>query len=128
MRPRSLRHTAPSVRRHAGFGLVEILVGVVIGLIALLVIYQALALSEGYKRTTTAGGDAQSAGMISTFILGQDIGNAGNGIAASAQDTASCPSTGNFATTPSPHLLPCAASTSWDGQPTTWQASRSPPC
>ena len=107
MRPRSLRHSAPSARRHAGFGLVEILVGVVIGLIALLVIYQALALSEGYKRTTTAGGDAQSAGMISTFILGQDIGNAGNGIAASAQDTASCPSTGNFATTwrPIPVLI-----------------------
>jgi len=107
MRPRLLCHAVRPARRQAGFGLVEILVGVVIALIALLVIYQALALSEGYKRTTAAGGDAQSAGMISTFILGQDLGNAGNGISASAHDLATCPSTGNFATTwrPIPVLI-----------------------
>jgi type IV pilus assembly protein PilW len=107
MRPRSRRPSARPPRRHAGFGLVEILVGVVIGLIALLVIYQALALSEGYKRTTTAGGDAQSAGMISTFILAQDIGNAGNGIASNAQELANCPPTASFATTwrPIPVLI-----------------------
>ena len=45
------------------------MVGVVIGLLALLIIYQALSLSEGYRRTTTAGGDAQSSGMISSFVL-----------------------------------------------------------
>jgi type IV pilus assembly protein PilW len=107
MRPRLHRHHARPPRRYAGFGLVEILVGVVIGLIALLVIYQALALSEGYKRTTTAGGDAQSAGMISTFVLAQDIGNAGSGVAPNAQELANCPSTGNFATTwrPIPVLI-----------------------
>jgi type IV pilus assembly protein PilW len=107
MRRRPTRPHTRAPRRHAGFGLVEILVGVVIGMIALLVIYQALALSEGYKRTTTAGGDAQSAGMISTFILGQDVGNAGNGISATAQELATCPSTGNFATTwrPIPVLI-----------------------
>ena len=64
-------------RRDAGFGLVEILVGVTIGLIALLIVYQALALSEGYRRTTTAGGDAQSAGMISSFVLASDLANGG---------------------------------------------------
>ena len=107
MHPRFPLHAARPPRRHAGFGLVEILVGVVIGLLALLVIYQALALAEGYKRTTTAGGDAQSAGMISTFILAQDIGNAGNGVASNAQELATCPSTGNFATTwrPIPVLI-----------------------
>jgi len=107
MPARPQRHPARLPRRHAGFGLVEILVGVVIGLIALLVIYQALAVSEGYKRTTTAGGDAQSAGMISTFILGQDIGNAGNGISVTALELGTCPSTGNFATTwrPIPVLI-----------------------
>ena len=107
MRPRPYRPAGCPRLRHAGFGLVEILVGVVIGMIALLVIYQALALSEGYKRTTTAGGDAQSAGMISTFILAQDIGNAGHGIAPNAQELTTCPSTGNFATTwrPIPVLI-----------------------
>ena len=55
-----------SLRAHRrGCGIVEVMVGVVIGLVALLIIYQALALSEGYRRTTTAGGDAQSTGMIS---------------------------------------------------------------
>ena len=60
------------------------MVGVVIGMLALLIIYRGLALSEGYRRTTMAGGDAQSAGMISTFLLAQDISNAGNTIADTA--------------------------------------------
>lgn len=94
-------------RRDAGFGLVEILVGVTIGLIALLIVYQALALSEGYRRTTTAGGDAQSAGMISSFVLASDIANGGHTISESAADLANCPNTGNFATTwrPIPVLI-----------------------
>jgi type IV pilus assembly protein PilW len=90
-----------------GFGLVEIMVGVTIGLLALLIIYQALALSEGYKRTTQAGGDAQSAGMIASFLLAQDLGNAGNTVAESALETAQCPNTGDFVTTwrPIPVLI-----------------------
>jgi type IV pilus assembly protein PilW len=75
----------------AGFGLIEIMVGVVIGLLALLIIYRGLALSEGWRRTTTAGGDAQSAGMISGFLLGQEIANAGNTIADTASDLINCP-------------------------------------
>lgn len=120
MHARPVRFFARQPSRHAGFGLVEIIVGVAIGLLTLLIIYQALALSEGYKRTTTAGGDAQSAGMISTFILGQEIGNAGNGVSSSALDLANCPSTGEFATTwrPIPVLIrdggDAAASDSFD--------------
>lgn len=74
-----------------GFGLVEIMVGVTIGLLALLIVYQVLSLSEGYRRTTTAGGDAQSAGMISSFLLALDASNAGNIIADSAEELAPCP-------------------------------------
>lgn len=81
---------ARAVRQH-GFGLVEIMIGVAIGLLALLIIYQVLALSEGYRRTTTAGGDAQSAGMISTFLLAQDVSNAGNILSDSAQELSTCP-------------------------------------
>jgi len=77
--------------RHHGFGLVEIMVGVTIGLLALLIVYQVLALSEGYRRTTTAGGDAQSAGMISSFLLAQDVSNGGNILSDSAQELATCP-------------------------------------
>ena len=103
MRPRT------TLRRNAarGFGLVEILVGVTIGLIALLIVYQVLALSEGYRRTTTAGGDAQSSGMISSFVLASDIANGGHTISESAAELASCQNTGNFATTwrPIPVLI-----------------------
>lgn len=90
-----------------GFGIVEIMVGVTIGLLALLIIYQALALSEGFKRTTQAGGDAQSSGMIASFLLGQDLGNAGNTFSDSAIETWQCPNTGNFVTTwkPIPVLI-----------------------
>jgi type IV pilus assembly protein PilW len=94
-------------RRHAGFGLVEILVGVTIGLIALLIVYQALSLSEGHRRTTTAGGDAQSSGMISSFVLASDIANGGHTISESASQLANCPNTGVFRTTwrPIPVLI-----------------------
>ncbi|HEY5863197.1 MAG TPA: prepilin-type N-terminal cleavage/methylation domain-containing protein, partial [Casimicrobiaceae bacterium] len=47
------------VRR--GFTLVEILVGVVIALIAILVIYQVFSAAEGIKRNTTGTSDAQQA-------------------------------------------------------------------
>jgi type IV pilus assembly protein PilW len=66
--------------RSRGFGLVEILVGVTIGLLALLIVYQVLGLAEGYRRTTTAGGDAQSAGMISSYLLAADLAGSGDTI------------------------------------------------
>lgn len=93
--------------RERGFGLVEILVGVTIGLLALLIVYQVLALSQGYRRTTTAGGDAQSSGMISSFVLATDIANGGHTISESAAELASCPVGANFATTwrPIPVLI-----------------------
>lgn len=83
--------------RSRGFGIVEIMVGVVIGLLALLIIYRALALSEGYRRTTTAGGDAQSTGMIASYVIAQDLGNAGNTIADSSADLMNCDRTATFA-------------------------------
>ena len=106
MRARSRLRRYPLCRTR-GFGLVEILVGVTIGLIALLIIYQAIALSEGYRRTTMAGGDAQSSGMISSFVLASDVANGGHTISESASELASCPNTGNFATTwrPIPVLI-----------------------
>ena len=81
-----------------GFSLMELMVGVVIGLIATLIIFQVMAVSEGLKRNTTAAGDAQTTGLISSFILGQELGNAGSAMMAALNDLATCPSTGNFKT------------------------------
>jgi len=94
-------------RGHAGFGLVEIMVGLVIGLIAVLVIYQIYNVAEGFKRNTTAAGEAQMTGLFSSFVLGMEIANGGAGIAVSAPDLASCADTGDIATTfrPIPVLI-----------------------
>ncbi|HVE50631.1 MAG TPA: PilW family protein [Casimicrobiaceae bacterium] len=102
----TIRHR-PLRERARGFGLVEILVGVTIGLLALLIVYQVLSLSEGYKRTTTAGGDAQSAGMISSFIVAGDVANGGFAMSEAGQQLEACPNTGSFATTwrPIPVLI-----------------------
>ena len=65
-----------------GFSLVEIMVGLAIGMLAVIVILQVFALSEGRKRTTTSGGDAQSNGALMLYQLQQEIGQAGYGITA----------------------------------------------
>lgn len=69
-------------RRAVGFSLVEIMVGLAIGMLAVIVILQVFALSEGRKRTTTSGGDAQSNGALMIYQLQRDIGQAGYGFAA----------------------------------------------
>lgn len=71
-----------SMHRTAGFSLVEIMVGLAIGMLAVIVILQVFALSEGRKRTTTSGGDAQSNGALMIYQLQRDIGQAGYGFVA----------------------------------------------
>ncbi len=93
----------PRHRREHGFTLVEILVGVVIAMIAVLVIYQVFAVSEGIKRTTTGVGDAQQTGLFTSFVLAQEITNAGSGVATAANELSTCPDTANPATTLRPY-------------------------
>lgn len=88
--------------RQRGFSLVEVMVGVVIALIAVLVIYQVFATSEQLKRNTTGASEAQQTGLISTFMLAIEIGNAGNAIASAATELATCPNTADMATTMRP--------------------------
>lgn len=63
-----------------GFSLVEIMVGMVIGLLGTIVIFQVFAASEGYKRTTTAGGDATQNGAAALFAIERDLRVGGHGI------------------------------------------------
>ena len=71
---------AVPMRRQSGFTLVEMMVGVLIGLIATVIMFQIFAVSEGQKRTTTGAGDAQQSGLISLFQMERDIRMAGNGL------------------------------------------------
>jgi type IV pilus assembly protein PilW len=63
-----------------GFSLVEMMVAVVIGLIGTLVIFQVYAVSEGQKRSTVSGGDAQQNGAIALFTMERELRNAGHGL------------------------------------------------
>ena len=89
MNGNSMKTTNP-FRRQIGFSIIEIMVGVVIGMIAVLVIYQVFATSEGIKRNITAAGDAQQNGLLSSFMMGIELANAGNGLAVAAQDLGTC--------------------------------------
>jgi type IV pilus assembly protein PilW len=63
-----------------GFSLVEILVAMVISLLGTLIIFQVFEVSEGIKRTTTTGGDAQQSGLLALVALERDARMAGFGI------------------------------------------------
>ena len=76
--------TSRSSRRAAGFSLVELMIGLVIGMVAIVVMMQVFSVSEGYKRTTTGGDDAQNNGAIALYGLQRDIQQSGK--AATAED------------------------------------------
>lgn len=69
-----------SPRRMAGFGLVEIMVAMVIGMIAILVVMQVFFGSEARGRTAGGNADAQSIGAITFMQLQSQIKRAGYGI------------------------------------------------
>jgi type IV pilus assembly protein PilW len=84
------------IRRSGGFSLVEIMVGVAIGLIGALVMMQVSAIFEGRKRTTTSGTDAQTNGAVALFTVERDLRKAGYGI--SVPDAIGCTVNRYFAT------------------------------
>lgn len=68
------------LRRQSGFTLVEMMVGLVIGLIASLVIMQTFSEFEGNKRSTTGTSDAQTNGSIGLYMVQRELQFAGYGI------------------------------------------------
>jgi len=76
------RHT-PSIRPtrvHRGFTLVELMVAMVLGLVTTLIIAQVITVSEGNRRTTTQGSDAQVNGSVGLYSLSRDLQMAGYGL------------------------------------------------
>jgi type IV pilus assembly protein PilW len=72
-----------SRRRQRGVTLIELMVGLLIGLLTTIVVTQVLAFAEGQKRTTTAGSDAQVNGALALYTLQRDVQMGGYGISAS---------------------------------------------
>jgi len=66
--------------KQKGFSLVEIMVGMAIGLLGMMVIMQVFAVTESGKQTTTSGGDAQQKSALSVHTIEHDIRMAGYGI------------------------------------------------
>lgn len=73
-------HKKFELRHHSGFGLVDVMVGMVIGLLATLVIMQVFSVYESQRRATTSSSDAQTNGSIALFNLQRDIQMAGYGL------------------------------------------------
>jgi type IV pilus assembly protein PilW len=65
----------------AGFSLIELMVGMVIGLLCTIVIAMTLSAAEGQRRGTTQGSDAQVAGSLAIYALQRDVAVAGYGFA-----------------------------------------------
>ncbi len=78
------------MRKHLGFSLIEILVGLVIGMIATVIIFQVFAVSERQKRATTGSADAQGNGAIGLFMIERDVRMAGWGLQQGAGQFDTC--------------------------------------
>jgi len=63
-----------------GFSIVELMVGLVIGLIATLIIMQTFSAFEGNKRSTTGIADAQTNGSIGLYMIQRELQFAGYGV------------------------------------------------
>jgi type IV pilus assembly protein PilW len=66
--------------RQRGVTLLELMIGMTIGLIASVVIVQVFSQSEAHRRATAGGADAQQAGMIASWRMMRDIRMAGSGL------------------------------------------------
>ncbi|MEJ5999137.1 PilW family protein [Paucibacter soli] len=83
----SCRHgliRASAQRCQQGFTLLELMVGVLIGLLCTLVIATVLSAAEGQRRGTTEGGDALVSGQLALYALQRDVAIAGYGYASEA--------------------------------------------
>ena len=104
-----LHATPPSPRRQPvrrrGVSLIELLIGLAIGLLAVLVMTQVTVIFEGRKRSTTSGSDAQVNGALALLTLQRDIQMSGYGMTSGGG--AGCTLRGRRGSVVPP----------WDGQP-----------
>ena len=67
-------------RAQVGFSLLEIMIGMVIGLLGTIVVMQVYSMNESRNRTTTSGDDAQNSAAIALYGLQRDIQQSGYGL------------------------------------------------
>lgn len=75
-----LRSARPAALTSAGFSLIEILVGLAIGLISMLAVTVTLNTAEQQKRKVTGGAEEQAGAAIGMYLLERDLRMAGYGM------------------------------------------------
>lgn len=80
MKNYSQHNFVKNLPKQRGFSLVEIMIGMVLGLIATLVIVNVFSVFEQQKRNTTGNSDAQTNGAIALFNIQRDAEIAGYGL------------------------------------------------
>jgi Tfp pilus assembly protein PilW len=83
-------HITRRRRRERGAGIMETMIGILIGLLVVLVVYNLLAVAEDYRRATTGASDAQITGLLSQFVTSQDAASAGSGLLSGFDDLVTC--------------------------------------
>jgi type IV pilus assembly protein PilW len=78
-----------------GVTLIELMISLALGLLTVLVITQVLVMSEGQRRTTTNGTDAQVNGALSLYMIQRDVQMAGYGLASNPA-ALGCPINANY--------------------------------
>ncbi len=75
--------TTPSRHgRQRGISLVEIMIGLVLGMLSVLVVLQVFQRSDAAKRAALGGDDAQNSGALALTQLQRDLRQGGHGVAA----------------------------------------------
>ena len=77
-------------RRNLGFSLIELLVGVTIGLVVTLAIFQVLVASENRKRSLTGVNDISQSGAYGMYVLDRVLRSAGTGYAQGLDQVGGC--------------------------------------
>ncbi len=80
-----------------GVTLIELMIGLLLGLVVVLVTAQVLSFAEGQKRVTTGGADAQVNGSLGLYTLQREIQMSGYGLI-NDLSALGCPISANHAT------------------------------
>jgi len=91
-----------------GMTLVEVMVGLAIGMIGMLVIFQTVSVWDARTRATTAGTDSQMTGAIAMFSIERDLRLAGQGFGTAALNVMGCTVTGFDQNASAPLSFPLA--------------------
>ena len=89
----ALSHSLPSRAPRSGqrgASIIELMVGVLIGMIVVAVVYNVLVMAEGYKRSTIGVADAQVTGQLAQFVVGREVANGGAALMTGVDELSRC--------------------------------------